>query len=146
MVGFFNVISFRRKSMDKLDIFNEYCRVIEEDGTKDELLVFYAFHSQQDKEILKRACEKISDYVSFCMESSDSYWCENKKKYIPDYLADKDNTIDKTKWKIRIWGESMDIFPETKLEEGSYMDEMIKIHLMGLSYQRLFNKLLSNEI
>ena len=133
--------------MNKNYIFEEYCRVIEEDGTKDDLREVYLAHPQEDPFILKRACEKMSDFVSFCMEIVSYYWSEHAQDY-RQFLQDETDAFDYTRWKIKMVYEKKTIYPETDIDpkQDTYLYEMIKLFQLRLGYKALFHQLLSNQM
>lgn len=128
--------------MKKEEIYNQYARIIEEDGTWSDLKKIYLSHPQQDVEILKKACQEMTEYVRFCLEIVESYWSESQQSYIQ--IGDD---LDESNYQIELSYDELTITKDTDLSTIEYpnIKGLMKMNQLNLRYTPLFNHLLDGN-
>lgn len=95
---------------------------IVEDGTYGELFDVFKAHPQENKEIVHRACELISEYICFNMSICAYYKHKEHEAYSQPFR--NIDTFDLTDWKIEVFAENTEemdmITPQTI---GSFTDK-----------------------
>lgn len=96
------------------------------DGTYSELREVFIAHPQSETTILHQACESISEYICFCMNSSIYYKNIVSGKYEQLFLEQVN--IDKTDWKLVVRNSPFPeiIFSTDKDDNGQYTSRNYK--------------------
>lgn len=130
--------------MNKTEIYNKYASLPKDDGTFTDCFDYYMNHPQTSEDILKRACQEFSEYVSFCMDTSTNYKSKTDGKYKPMYAEDD---LDFDDYEIYLFWDNVKIYRDTDLKSIEYpnIKGLIDIYLLNERYAGVFKRLLQGD-